>query len=88
MEDFQQIQKDISKKNFWKPRVCSPKMPKKWGGLPKWDRSHDLTGRVNIIHSLFFPGILDIGNRFSLSKNFLEDISLCLLNIFATAAPK
>ena len=60
---------------------------KKGGGLPKLDWSRDVTGRVNILQSVYFSRIRAEGTDSRFSKPFRRDISLQLLNIFETAAP-
>ena len=45
-------------------------MPEKEGGLPKLDRSRDVTGRVNIIQSLFLPASSAKRTNSGFSKKF------------------
>ena len=51
-------------------------MPEKWGGLY---RLRDVTGRINIIQSLFFPRSSARENKLRVSKNILGEIfrSIC-----------
>ena len=63
-------------------------MPEKRGGSPKLDRSRDVTGRVDIIQSLFCPEFMLREQTRDFQKLFSWDIFLHLLNTFATAASK
>ena len=53
-----------------------------------WIRSCDDTGRVNVIQSLFFLEVQTQKTDSGFPKTFSGDISLYLMSIFGTAAPK
>ena len=78
-KDNHQIQKDSSLESFFQilSLFSQPGFLEKGAGLQNLNWSRDITGRVNIIRSLFFPGSSAQENRFWISKSFLGKISLC-----------
>ena len=80
---------------FWKPfgnlgnpKLPQPEFPQKERVLRKLDRSCDVTGRVNIITLSFSLEVQAEKTDSGFVKTFHWVISLYLLNIFVTTAPK